>query len=192
MNYLTLLVGLGNPGPEYSKTRHNAGFWFLDKVACYYGASFTWQERFGGWVAKLHHRGEVCHLLKPGLFMNRSGGPVASYCRFYKIPPPHVLVAHDELDFAPGIVKLKKNGGHGGHNGLRSIIDRLGDRSFIRLRIGIGRPTRGDVSSYVLSKPSPEEEKEILCGIERAVECLPVLMEEGVDKAMNLLHQSPV
>ncbi len=190
MNYFSLLVGLGNPGPEYDKTRHNAGFWFVDEVARRYGVSFAWQERFGGWVAKFHHRGEVCHLLKPGLYMNRSGGPVASYSQFYKIPPPKMLVAHDELDFAPGVVRFKKNGGHGGHNGLRSIIERLGDRSFSRLRIGIGRPSRGDISSYVLGRPSPDEEMEIRDSIQRALECLPVLLEDGIEKAMNSLHQS--
>lgn len=188
MNHFALLVGLGNPGPQYLKTRHNAGFWFIDEVASRYGVEFIWQERFGGWGAKFHHQGEVVHLLKPAQYMNHSGRSVAAICRYYQIPPERLLVAHDELDFNPGVVRLKKGGGHGGHNGLRSIIEHLGSNLFYRLRIGIGRPKQGPVVDYVLGRPTEEEKAKILAAIKRAVVCLPQLLEWGAEKTMNLLH----
>ncbi|XSG85511.1 MAG: aminoacyl-tRNA hydrolase [Methylohalobius sp. ZOD2] len=190
MNCLSLLVGLGNPDSRYLQTRHNAGFWFLDEVARRCEVGFVWQPRFGGWVAKFHCRGEVVHLLKPGQYMNRSGGPVAAYCRYYQISPERILVAHDELDFAPGKVRLKWGGGHGGHNGLRDIVENLKSKQFYRLRIGIGRPARGSVVDYVLGRPGEDEEAEIRARLARAADCLPKFMEEGPEKAMNLLHSA--
>lgn len=189
MNRLALLVGLGNPGPQYLKTRHNAGFWFVDEVASRNGAQFAWQARFGGWEAVFHHQGEGVHLLKPGQYMNRSGGPVAAVCRYYQIAPERLLVAHDELNFAPGVVRLKKDGGHGGHNGLRSIIEYLGSNQFFRLRIGIGRPKHGSVVDYVLGRPTEEEQAEIGSAIDQAATLLPQLLEWGVERVMNLLHK---
>ncbi len=184
-----MLVGLGNPGQKYLKTRHNAGFWFIDQVAGQYGAEFAWQERFGAWEAKFYHRGEGVYLLKPGQYMNRSGAPVAAVCRYYRMLPEHLLVAHDELGFEPGVVRLKQDGGHGGHKGLRSIIEHLGSNRFYRLRIGIGRPRQGSVVDYVLGQPSEEELAKIWAAIERAVALLPQLLEEGAEKTMNLLHR---
>lgn len=189
MNQFALLVGLGNPGPRYFKTRHNAGFWFVDEVADQHGAKFIWQERFGSWEANFYHRNEAVHLLKPAQYMNRSGGPVAEVCRYYRISPERLLVAHDELDFEPGVVRLKKDGGHGGHNGLRSVIEHLGSNQFCRLRIGIGRPKQGSVVDYVLGQPTEEEQAKIRAAIARAVTLLPQLLDQGVEKTMNLLHR---
>lgn len=189
MNHFALLVGLGNPGLQYLKTRHNAGFWFVDQVANWYGVEFTWQERFGGWEAKFYRQGEVVYLLKPAQYMNRSGGPVAAACRYYRVLPERLLVAHDELDFEPGVVRLKKDGSHGGHNGVRNIIEHLRSSQFWRLRIGIGRPKQGSVVDYVLGRPTEEEQAKILAAIDRVVLYLPELLERGAERAMNFLHK---
>ncbi len=188
MKPVALVVGLGNPGEEYERTRHNAGFWFVDAVAHREGVELRWESRFGGWVGQFTHRGRTVRLFKPGRFMNRSGAPVAAMIRYFRLEPEQMLVAHDELDFEPGVVRLKIDGGHGGHNGLRSIMQHLGTKRFLRLRIGIGRPVRGSVVDYVLGRPSAEELRAMDEAIGRAVDCLPVLLEEGVEKAMNLLH----
>lgn len=189
MNCFALLVGLGNPGPGYARTRHNAGFWFVDALASQYGVELVWQERFGGWEAKFHHQGEAVYLFKPARYMNLSGVPVAAVCRYYRISAERLLVAHDELDFEVGVVRLKKNGGHGGHNGLRSIIEHLGSNQFWRLRIGIGRPPQGSVADYVLSQPTEDERAKIRAAIDRAVKLLPQLLEHGAEKTMNFLHR---
>ncbi len=188
MKPIALIVGLGNPGKEYERTRHNVGFWFVDAVARQQGVVLRWESRFGGWLGQFSHRNGTVRLFKPGQFMNRSGVPVAAVCRYFRLEPEQILVAHDDLDFAPGVVRLKVDGGHGGHNGLRSIMECLGSRRFLRLRIGIGRPARGSVVDYVLGRPSPEEARAIDEAIARAEACLPVLLEEGIEKAMNLLH----
>ncbi len=185
---VALVVGLGNPGREYERTRHNAGFWFVDEVARREGVTLRWEDRFGGWLGQFFHHGEAVRLFKPGQFMNRSGGPTAAVCRYFGIEVPRLLVAHDELDFPPGEVRLKVGGGHGGHNGLRSLIQHLGSRDFLRLRIGIGRPRHGSVTDYVLGRPSKAERDAIEAAISRAVDCLPQLLGEGVEKAMNRLH----
>ncbi|HEB77246.1 MAG TPA: aminoacyl-tRNA hydrolase [Methylothermaceae bacterium] len=182
------MVGLGNPGQQYERTRHNAGFWFVDAVARDRGVELRWENRFGGWLGQFDHRQTVVRLFKPGQFMNRSGAPVAAVCRYFRLEPEQMMVAHDDLDFEPGVVRLKVDGGHGGHNGLRSIIDHLGSRRFLRLRIGIGRPKHGSVVDYVLGRPTTGERQAIDDAIARAVGCLPVLLEAGVEKAMNLLH----
>lgn len=192
MTQLRLLVGLGNPGPKYDKTRHNAGFWFVDRVAGLYGVDWQPLGKFKAEGGRFRWRGDWVYLLKPQTYMNLSGRAVAPLCRFYKIPPEAILVAHDELDFPPGMVRLKRNGGHGGHNGLKDIIDKLGSRNFLRLRIGIGHPGRKEfVPSYVLSPPSEKEHLEIEAAIERAVEILPILLDEGLQAAMNRLHAVP-
>ncbi len=185
-----LIVGLGNPGPEYAGTRHNAGFWFIDRLAQCWNASLRREAKFFGEAARATlPEGEVW-LLKPATFMNRSGQSVAALAHFYKIPPQAILVAHDELDFAPGVARLKQGGGHGGHNGLRDIIARLGNqRDFLRLRLGIGHP--GDsrqVTGYVLGRPPAAERAAIEQALDAAVAVMPLLLRGELQQAMQGLH----
>ena len=155
---IKLIVGLGNPGQQYEKTRHNAGFLFLDALAQELGCTWSNQSRFQGMFAESSIANGKVMLLKPDTFMNRSGQSVGKISRYYKLLPEEILVVHDELDFNPGVVKLKKDGGHAGHNGLRDIIAHLGSKEFYRLRIGIGRPPPGKaVVDFVLSSPSKQE-----------------------------------
>ena len=155
---IKLIVGLGNPGRQYEKTRHNAGFLFLDSLAQELGCSWSNESRFQAWFAEGSVANAKVMLLKPDTFMNRSGLSVGKIARYYKLLPEEILVVHDELDFNPGIVKLKKDGGHAGHNGLRDIIAHLGSNQFYRLRLGIGRPPAGKVvADFVLSSPSKPE-----------------------------------
>ena len=155
---IKLIVGLGNPGRQYEKTRHNAGFLFLDVLAIELGCTWSNESRFQGMFAEGSVANGKVMLLKPDTFMNRSGQSVGKIARYYKIHPEEILVVHDELDFNPGVVKLKKDGGHAGHNGLRDIIAHLGSKEFYRLRIGIGRPAAGKVvADFVLSTPSKQE-----------------------------------
>ncbi len=185
-----LIVGLGNPGPEYEGTRHNAGFWFIDHLARELGVSLRREGKFAGETARAQLGGHELRLLKPETFMNRSGQSVAALANFFKIPPQAILVAHDELDFEPGVVKLKQGGGHGGHNGLRDIIARLGNqRDFLRLRIGIGHP--GDsrqVTGYVLGRPPAAERQFIEQAIEAAWQVMPLLVEGEFQQAVQRLH----
>lgn len=184
-----LIVGLGNPTSRYEQTRHNAGFWFLDAVAERQHASFASDSRTQGLLAKVEYGGETVFLLKPMQYMNRSGGAVSVLAHFYKIAPQQILVAHDELDFAPGTVKLKSGGGHGGHNGLRDIIARLGSPDFVRLRIGIGHPgDRDQVVNYVLDRPARHEADLIHGAVERAAGCYEDLQDGRLEAVMNLLH----
>jgi PTH1 family peptidyl-tRNA hydrolase len=185
---LKLVAGLGNPGPEYARTRHNAGFHLVDELARRHGASFRSEARHQGEVAKLSIDGNELWLLKPMTYMNRSGGPVRSLAAFYKIPPESILVAYDELDFAPGVVRLKEGGGAAGHNGIRDVIAHMSD-AFWRLRIGIGHPgDRSVVLDYVLGQPSAEDARLIDEAISAAVDVIPTIMAEGGQKAMNRLH----
>jgi PTH1 family peptidyl-tRNA hydrolase len=155
---IKLIVGLGNPGRQYEKTRHNAGFLFLDALAQELACSWSNESRFQGLFAEGNVANNKIMLLKPDTFMNRSGQSVGKIARYYKLLPEEILVVHDELDFNPGIVKLKKDGGHAGHNGLRDIIAHLDSKEFYRLRIGIGRPPAGKVvADFVLSPPSKPE-----------------------------------
>ncbi len=155
---IKLIVGLGNPGQQYEKTRHNAGFLFLDALARDVGCVWSNQSRFQGLFAQGNIATGSVMLLKPDTFMNRSGQSVGKIARYYKLNPEEILVVHDELDFNPGVVRLKKDGGHAGHNGLRDIIAHLGSKEFYRLRIGIGRPAAGKiVADFVLSSPSKPE-----------------------------------
>ncbi|MDX1653972.1 MAG: aminoacyl-tRNA hydrolase [Candidatus Competibacteraceae bacterium] len=183
------MVGLGNPGPQYQDTRHNAGFWFVDQLARHYGGSWRLDNKFGGQMARIRVSGQELWLLKPMGFMNRSGLPVARLRGFYKIPLEQVLVAHDELDLPPGTVRLKRGGGHGGHNGLGDIIRHGGGNAFIRLRIGIGHPgTASQVVGYVLRKAPVDEQKLIERAIEEAVAEFHHIVEGQLEKAMNALH----
>ncbi len=185
---LAALVGLGNPGPEYDDTRHNAGFWFLDRVAHGVGATWRHEGKLSASVCRAHVHGAELWLVKPSTFMNESGTTVGALCRYYRLVPTQVLVAHDELDLAPGVVRLKKGGGAGGHNGLTDIIARLG-ADFWRLRIGIGRPPpRRDLVPYVLGRPSREEASAIETSLARGLEVLPLIVQGDTQRAMNLLH----
>lgn len=180
---------MGNPSSRYEKTRHNAGFWFLDEIASRHHLSFQADSRIHGALAKLDFAQGAVFLLKPMTYMNRSGGSVAAVAHYYKITPGEILVAHDELDFEPGTVKLKAGGGHGGHNGLRDIIEKLGSSEFYRLRIGIGHPgNRADVTAYVLDRPSAAEGDILRAAISRAVDCFPDLLQGKLEAVMNVLH----
>ena len=185
---LKLIVGLGNPGPEYAQTRHNAGFVFVDELAARHGGKFRNEARHKGELARIRIGAEELWLLKPMSFMNNSGGPVRSVATFYKVPPESILVAYDELDFPAGTVKLREGGGAGGHNGMRDVIAQLGD-GFWRLRIGIGHPGNRDaVLSYVLGRPRPEDARLINESIAAAADVVPTILAEGPQKAMNRLH----
>ena len=186
---IRLLVGLGNPGPDYEATRHNVGFWFADAVAARNNGQFRVESKFHGLLCRLSIGPADLRLLKPSTFMNRSGRSLAAVARYFDVPPEEILVAHDELDLPAGTVRLKSGGGHAGHNGLRDVISVLGSRDFWRLRIGIDHPgDRQQVVSYVLGRPSREDEGLILDALDDAERCLPDLLGGSFQKAMNRLH----
>jgi peptidyl-tRNA hydrolase, PTH1 family len=183
-----MIVGLGNPGPEYAQTRHNAGFWLADLLAEMHGGSFRSERKFGADLASIKVDGCEVLLLKPQSFMNRSGGPVQAAAAYLRIPVEQVLVAHDDLDLLPGDVRLKQGGGHGGHNGLRNLITHLGP-DFWRLRLGIGHPgNRAEVIDYVLQRPSREDELLIRAAVSDAADVMPILLGGGEQPAMHKLH----
>jgi len=185
---IRLIVGLGNPGAKYTGTRHNAGFWLLDRIAGDHGVPLRPETRFHGEAGRFRHGGQDIHLLKPSTFMNRSGQSVAALSRYFRIRPEQILVLHDELDLPPGDNRLKVGGGHGGHNGLRDIINQIG-KDFLRLRIGIGHPgDRNQVVNYVLKAPSREDLAAIEEAGERSLNILPLLLDGHLDKAMQQLH----
>jgi peptidyl-tRNA hydrolase, PTH1 family len=185
---LKLLVGLGNPGTEYARTRHNAGFQFADELAARYGASFRSEPRHRGELARVRIAEADLWLLKPMNYMNHSGDAVQSVASFYKVPVEAILVAYDELDFPTGVVRLKQGGGAAGHNGLRDVIAQMGD-GFWRLRIGIGHPgDRAQVLDYVLGRPPAAEAELLRAGVVAAADTVPVLLGEGAQIAMNRLH----
>ena len=184
-----LIVGLGNPGNEHEQTRHNAGFFFVDAVARQYNASFKSEKKFHGDVARITIDGQEVWLLKPDTFMNRSGQAIQALASFYKIKLENILVVHDELDLDPGVARLKKDGGHGGHNGLRDTIEKMGGKNFLRLRIGIGHPgDKNKVSGYVLKKASSDDQIDIERSIDQALKVLPQVVDGDLAKAMNELH----
>jgi PTH1 family peptidyl-tRNA hydrolase len=185
---LSIIVGLGNPGPEHRLTRHNAGFWFVDALARAHGVEFRSHSRYQGEVARVEVAGRELTLLKPQTYMNRSGISVRSLVDYTKSPIAEVLVVHDELDLEPGTVRLKFGGGHGGHNGLRDTITHCG-ADFWRLRIGIGHPgDRNQVIDYVLQRAVPSEEEAIIGSVAASLEALPVFIGDGAEKAMKILH----
>jgi PTH1 family peptidyl-tRNA hydrolase len=193
---MKLVVGLGNPGRKYEATRHNAGFWLLDRVAAGAGARLAMEKKFHGEVARLPLPGGELWLLKPGTFMNCSGEAVAALSNFYKIGPEDILVAHDELDLPPGTVRLKLGGGTGGHNGLKDIVARLGTQEFWRLRIGIGHPresvlTEQEVVDYVLHPPLAAERSALDESIDRALDVWPLIARGDLQAAMLKLHTRP-
>jgi PTH1 family peptidyl-tRNA hydrolase len=186
---IRLLVGLGNPGPKYEATRHNVGYWLADALVARHNGQFRVESKFHGLLARLSLSGVDLRVLKPTTFMNRSGQSVAAVMRYFDIPTEEILVAHDELDFPVGMVRLKQGGGHAGHNGLRDIVNLLGSRDFWRLRIGIDHPgDRQQVVNYVLSRPSREDEGRIFDALDEAERCLPDLLGGHFQKAMNGLH----
>ena len=186
---IRLLVGLGNPGSRYERTRHNAGFWFLDEAARHLGVDFREESRFHGSVARYERGSESLLLLKPATFMNRSGQSVVALASYFRMAPQEILVAHDELDLAPGDVRLKKGGGHGGHNGLRDILAHLGSQDFYRLRFGIGHPgDRLEVANFVLDAPSVADRALLMDAVDRAMVELPRLMNDSMAQAMNHLN----
>ncbi len=184
-----VIAGLGNPGPEYAATRHNAGFWFVDEVARRLGASFSLDKRMKAELAAVTLHGRKLHLVKPMSFMNNSGEGLSALLRFYKLPIEHLLIAHDELDLQPGFVRLKRGGGHGGHNGLRDAVARLGGNAFWRLRIGIGHP--GDsrqVSGYVLKRAPADEERLIEDAIALALSEIDEILDGDINAATKVLN----
>lgn len=187
---IKLLVGLGNPGPEYEDTRHNAGFWFIDAVARELKVALIPERNYHGLVARTTVHSQTVWLLEPQTFMNLSGKSVAALARFFKIQPDEILVAHDEMDISPGEAKLKKGGSHAGHNGLRDIHSQLGP-DYWRLRLGVGHPgDKAQVVSWVLKKPMAEHREAIHASIDRAVQALPMLLAGEMDKAMVKIHTS--
>ena len=188
---LRLVVGLGNPGGQYAKTRHNAGFWFVDEWAGRLGVKCRYESRWQADVAATEIAGQTIHLVKPMTFMNRSGQPVASVSRYLKATAAQILVVHDELDFDPGVVRLKVGGGHGGHNGLRDIIAVLGNPGFVRLRFGIGRPSDPrPTADYVLSKPDTIDEGKILGAARRVLDDIELLCAGDLVPMMTRLHSA--
>lgn len=184
-----LLVGLGNPGPEYEDTRHNAGWWWLDRVAADLRVTLHPERSYFGLVGRTQVQGQPLWLLKPTTYMNRSGQAVAALARFFKIAPHEILVAHDELDLPPGDARLKRGGGHAGHNGLRDIHAQLGSADYWRLRLGIGHPgVKAEVVHWVLRKPPLEQRQAIDAAIDRAARALPLLLAGEVAKATSAIH----
>jgi len=186
---IQLIVGLGNPGPEYQLTRHNAGFWFVGALGQHYHCDWRPERRFRSDVARCIIDGHDCRLQKPTTFMNCSGQAVGALAGFFRIPLDALLVAHDDLDLPAGTVRLKRGGGHGGHNGLRDLVRCLGGSDFHRLRIGIGHPGHRDqVVSYVLKRPSRSDRDAIEAAVEEAVDVTPLVVAGDMERAMHRLH----
>jgi len=187
-NSIRIIAGLGNPGEKYQRTLHNAGFWFVDALANEYGGSFRYDKKFDADCCKIELQGEEIWLVKPQSFMNLSGGPIRSVIDYYRLGVGNLLVAHDEIDLPSGTTRLKMGGGHGGHNGLRDIIQHCGPE-FVRLRLGVGHP--GDknlVTDYVLKRGSADVERAIEENISEAVKIMPLLIDEGLNAATKALH----
>jgi len=187
---LRAIVGLGNPGPEYARTRHNTGFWFVEALADAHRGTFRIEPKFKGEVARIRIGNDDVLLLKPATFMNLSGEAAQPLAAFYKLETSDILVAHDELDIPVGDMRLKRGGGHGGHNGLRSLHQHLGP-DYLRLRIGIGHPgTKEQVLGYVLGRPNADDEKRIRDGLIDAMNVMPIWLDQSLEKAMQQLHSA--
>ncbi len=186
---LRLIVGLGNPGQDYTRTRHNAGFWFIDALAHAHNGHWGLDGKLFGESCKVDIAGETIWLLKPATYMNASGKSVAAALRYFKIDSEQCLLAHDELDLPPGVARLKFDGGHGGQNGLRDTIAHLGHGKFHRLRIGIGHPGHKDkVTPWVLGRPGRDDEASMLRAIDDALEVMPLAVRGDFSEAMKRLH----
>jgi len=185
-----LIVGLGNPGPEYLMTRHNAGFWFVDALANKLSLNFSPDKKFQAEVCRYQSGSTDCWLCKPQTYMNDSGAAVQALMNYYKLAIDQVMVVHDEIDLMPGTTRLKKGGGHGGHNGLRDIIQRTGSSEFLRLRIGVGHPGSKDkVVPYVLGRASVDEENQIIDSFSLALERSDQFFEDNLNKLMTELNK---
>ncbi|MDX2319212.1 MAG: aminoacyl-tRNA hydrolase [Moritella sp.] len=189
-NDIRLIVGLANPGQEYSRTRHNAGAWFINELAKWHNTQLREEAKYFGYTARINVAGQDVRLLVPTTFMNLSGKSVAAIAKFYQIDVTEILVVHDELDLPPGVAKFKQGGSHGGHNGLKDIISRMANsKEFFRLRIGIGHPgSKEKVTGYVLGKAQKIEQEQMDAAIDEAVRCIDILAKDGMVKAMSRLH----
>ena len=189
-NNIRLLVGLANPGLEYARTRHNAGAWVVEELARVHNINLREDTKYFGRTGRITTDGHDLRLLIPSTYMNLSGKSVAALAKFFQILPEEILVAHDELDLPPGVAKFKKGGGHGGHNGLRDIISKMGNnKEFYRLRVGIGHPgDKSKVTGFVLGKAPAKEQENINAAVDEAVRCMDMLLKDGLNKAQNRLH----
>ena len=186
---MKLIAGLGNPGADYSVTRHNAGFWFVDRLAEKYRIRFTVQKKLSGDLARIKTNGLDCLLFKPSTYMNSSGRAVRAVVDYYGIEPSGLLVVHDEIDLATGVIRLKQGGGHGGHKGLRDISEKLGYSDYLRLRIGVSHPgSKTRVLAHVLGRPDQDDAELIESALQKGLEILPLLFAGELDKAMTRLH----
>lgn len=186
---IKLIVGLGNPGKDYQSHRHNVGFWFCDTLANLYSATFKKEAKFFGDVAQVTIAGAGVRLLKPATFMNRSGQSIQALAKFYQLEADEILIVHDELDLEVGTAKLKAEGGHGGHNGLRDTIKALGTKAFYRLRLGIGHPgNKLQVADYVLHAPNKVELENIQTAMVDALQIMEEIVKGNIDQAMKHLH----
>jgi PTH1 family peptidyl-tRNA hydrolase len=188
MSNVTIIAGLGNPEDKYERTLHNAGFWFVDALLRKYGGTFRYEKKFDADICRINLHGDDVWLVKPQSYMNLSGQPVRGMLDYYRLKPTELLVAHDEIDLPPGTVRLKKGGGHGGHNGMRDVIKHCG-ADFLRLRLGVGHPgEKSQVTNYVLKKASSDVEVAIEKTIDDAIDVMPVLLDDGLNAAMKKLH----
>jgi PTH1 family peptidyl-tRNA hydrolase len=191
MTQLSIIAGLGNPEEKYERTLHNAGFWFVDAVARKYGGDFRYEKKFDAECCKVSISGSDIWLLKPQSYMNQSGSPVRAALDYYRLNARHLLVAHDEIDLPPGTVRLKQGGGHGGHNGIRDVMQHCG-KDFMRLRIGVGHPGEKDkVTGYVLKRASTSIAAAVEKNVDDALDVMPLLIEGGLNAAMKALHTKP-
>jgi PTH1 family peptidyl-tRNA hydrolase len=188
MTQLSIIAGLGNPEEKYERTLHNAGFWFVDAVARKYGGDFLYEKKFDADCCKVSILGSDIWLVKPQSYMNQSGGPVRAALDYYRLNAKHLLVAHDEIDLPPGTVRLKQGGGHGGHNGIRDVMQHCG-KDFMRLRIGVGHPGEKDkVTGYVLKRASTSIAAAVEKNVDEALDVMPLLIDDGLNAAMKKLH----
>ncbi|MCH9694289.1 MAG: aminoacyl-tRNA hydrolase [Gammaproteobacteria bacterium] len=185
---IRIIAGLGNPEEKYERTLHNAGFWFVDAIVRKYGGEFRYEKKFDADICRVNLRGDEIWLIKPQSYMNLSGGPIRGMLDYYRLKPTELLVAHDEIDLPPGTTRLKKGGGHGGHNGLRDIMQHCG-ADFMRLRLGVGHPgEKSKVTGYVLKRGASDVERAIEDNIDEAIEVLPTLIDDGLNAAQKALH----
>ena len=185
---LKVIAGIGNPGEKYSSTLHNAGFWLVDEIASREKIEFSLEKRFDLQMCQVSLSGKDIWLIKPQKFMNLSGGPIGEFLRYFKIPTNEMIVAHDEIDLLPNMVKFKISGGHAGHNGLRDII-RHCDNDFMRIRIGVGHPgNKDEVIKYVLKNAKKSLRRDINKSIERVIRILPMIIQGNIQEAMKKLH----
>lgn len=190
MKQISIIAGLGNPDEKHARTLHNVGFWFIDALARKIGGDFRYEKKFDTELCRVTLHGTDVWLVKPQSYMNLSGGPIRGILDYYRLKPEQLLVAHDEIDLPPGTVRLKKGGGHGGHNGIRDVVKHCG-AEFMRLRLGVGHPgDKNQVTNYVLKHGSGEAETAIEKNIDEAIEVLDVLLDDGLDAAMKKLHTS--